>query len=363
MGSLIILNDVGRKGFLFFVAFWILAAGAAWRKATKAFSPAEARPAHDRSDSVTAPTMPLVDIKRSQPPAIARFRGTLTKVPNETAGLVFVNAEYRSFSMVDVWKSAVPPAEGQLVDVELDSEGRITSLAVVGAPLTETHSSQPPNLDRTSGAKAYAENSNHSVAAPPVALMEIKRPWRVWRFLRWAFATIVALSLGVYLAWSPLIWPIILHSYPVISVGQAVKAYQDHDLQTFREHVDFTAVLDDASAQALPDFLSKILRSTDITPQLVRMLEQVMFAEESSAKSAQSEPMFRAFINGAFRMLDYDGLGPNRITGNVAHIEVRMSLNGHILPLQVRLKWAVDHWRVVAIENLSNLVDALLAAV
>jgi hypothetical protein len=59
------------------------------------------------------------------------FKGTIIKVPDATAGIVFANGQQHYFTLERVWKSPVAPAANQGVDVEFDGTGAITAVTVL----------------------------------------------------------------------------------------------------------------------------------------------------------------------------------------------------------------------------------------
>jgi len=261
---------------------------------------------------------------------------------------VFANAAHRPFVLANTWKSAVPPAENQLVDVELDADGTVTAVAVVGAPLAD----DPARY----GGQAF------------VNVPMVERPKRrplVRPIFRWAFAIFFVLPLAGYLAYNYVIVPVVSRQIPLIAVGQAVKAYREHDIAAFHEYVDIRSVLDDGVDQVVPaKWLGGAVKA-EMTPDLVLTVDHLVGQETSPGPSESSEESFASqtvknVLRSAVRRLKFDGLGPDSIDGDVAHIEVRMSRDNRIIPIQARLQWRGDHWQIVAIENLPNIVEALM---
>jgi hypothetical protein len=61
----------------------------------------------------------------------SKSRGTIVKVPDATAGILFVNGKQQPFTLERVWKSPVAPAANQVVDVEFDGAGGVIAITVV----------------------------------------------------------------------------------------------------------------------------------------------------------------------------------------------------------------------------------------
>jgi hypothetical protein len=59
-------------------------------------------------------------------------RGNILRAPRGGPGLLMIEGRQFAFSLDGVWKSKFPPKPGLLVEVELDSESRITAIAAAG---------------------------------------------------------------------------------------------------------------------------------------------------------------------------------------------------------------------------------------
>jgi hypothetical protein len=58
-------------------------------------------------------------------------RGKILRDPHAGPGLLMVEGQQYSFSLEGVWKSEIPPKPGQVVEVEFDTAGAISSITVV----------------------------------------------------------------------------------------------------------------------------------------------------------------------------------------------------------------------------------------
>lgn len=62
---------------------------------------------------------------------MAKVRGTIIKVPDHNPGLLMVEGEQRAFTLQGLWRSSLAPALNQVVDVEVDGSGALSSLTAV----------------------------------------------------------------------------------------------------------------------------------------------------------------------------------------------------------------------------------------
>jgi len=289
---------------------------------------------------------------------VTRFRGTIVKVPEDGGpGVVFADAAQRPFVLSGIWRSAVPPAAGQLVDVDLDEAGRVASIAVVGSEL----SAPPPAPVAVPIAPLVGDNiASPSRAAPA------KRRSRLWRYGRWVLGGMLVLSIVGFIVVRYVVIPTMIREVPLIAVGAAAEAYRNHDLPAFKSYVDVSAVFEDATDQLAPQWLAGAIKKNYV-PDLVTQVDQLVArgtlpdgvrqgASDEATEASRLKDVLQAVVNG----LKFEGLGPSTVNGDEAHIEVRLIRGNRLLAVQSRLHWTQDHWRVVAIEHLAPLIEGLL---
>jgi hypothetical protein len=117
----------------------------------------------------------------------SKSRGTVIKIPDNTAGIVFVNGEQKSFTVENVWKSPVAPAANMTVDVELDSAGAIAAITALDSQqLAKERMSQLSGVAQERGKEAakLAQQGIGALAARmgAVALGSAVLVWIAWFF-------------------------------------------------------------------------------------------------------------------------------------------------------------------------------------
>ena len=80
-------------------------------------------------------------------------RGKALRDPYSGPGLLMVEGQQYQFSLDGVWKSEVPPKPGQIVEVELDTEGKVKAVSVVpDSQLTKEQAEAAMAVAREKGA-------------------------------------------------------------------------------------------------------------------------------------------------------------------------------------------------------------------
>ena len=119
--------------------------------------------------------------------AQAKPRGTVIKIPDSARGIVFVNGEQKSFTLENVWKSAVAPAPNMTVEIEFDATGAIVAMmAVDSQQLAKERMSQLSGVAQERGKEAakLAQQGVGALAARmgAVALGSAVLVWIAWFF-------------------------------------------------------------------------------------------------------------------------------------------------------------------------------------
>jgi hypothetical protein len=119
--------------------------------------------------------------------ARVKSRGTVIKIPDATAGIVFVSGQQKSFTLEGVWTSPVAPAPNMTVDVEFDGAGAIAAITVVDSQqLTKERMSQLSGVAQERGKEAakLAQQGIGALAARmgAVAMGSAVLVWIAWFF-------------------------------------------------------------------------------------------------------------------------------------------------------------------------------------
>jgi hypothetical protein len=239
-----------------------------------------------------------------------------------------------------------------------------------GKPLTDT---APINLSRPVSQSAAGAPSTSSLPRPTA-----QRRSHTARNLTLSGAGIAVLVIAIIFLWSSGITP-------ETSLQKAGVAYKNGDIQSFEKYVGTQDVLNDWTDQALNRWLAAnhpgtagILLAEGIAgsvkayavPRLVHSAEQAVLSGgkptlQSTGANATSSYMMGFLSNGVRALVDgnltYQGVESHTSCGSDVCLAVRIGtpVTNTSLLANIRMRRSGIHWRIVAIQDIAELMQQL----